>query len=67
MEIQGLTVSERIMLAEALWDSLSDESADINLTDEQKAELERRLSAYKVDGDQGSDWASVKARIISKV
>ena len=51
MEIQKLTVSERIMLAEALWDSLVEEGADIDLTDEQRKELDLRLSAYEIDGD----------------
>ena len=66
MEIQSLTVSERIMLAEALWDSVVAEDAEIELTDAQKLELDRRLAAFEIDQDVGSSWASVKARILSK-
>ena len=66
MEIQKLTVSERIMLAEALWDSLVEEGSDIDLTDEQRKELDLRLSAYEIDGDDGSEWSTVRARIVSK-
>ncbi|WP_101675534.1 addiction module protein [Alloalcanivorax mobilis] len=66
MEIQSLTVSERILLAEALWDSIVAEQADIALTDAQKEELDRRLAAFEIDQDEGSSWSSVKARILSR-
>lgn len=66
MEIQTLTVSERILLAEALWDSIVAEQADIELTDAQKEELDRRLAAFEIDQDEGSSWSSVKARILSR-
>jgi putative addiction module component (TIGR02574 family) len=66
MEIQSLTVSERIMLAEALWDSIIAEDSKIELTDTQKEELDRRLAAFEIDKDTGSSWLSVKARILSK-
>jgi putative addiction module component (TIGR02574 family) len=66
MEIQSLTVSERIMLAEALWDSIIAEDSKIQLTDTQKEELDRRLAAFEIDQDAGSSWSSVKARILSK-
>lgn len=65
MEIQSLTVSERILLAEALWDSVVAEGSEIALTDAQKTELDRRLAAFEVDQDLGSPWSSAKARILS--
>lgn len=66
MEIQSLTVSERIVLAEALWDSIVAEEAEIALTEAQKAELDRRLAEFSIDQDLGSSWESVKARILAK-
>lgn len=66
MEIQSLTVSERIILAEALWDSVVAEDTEIELTETQKGELDRRLAAFEIDQDTGSSWSSVKARILSK-
>ncbi|OBP14174.1 addiction module protein [Rheinheimera sp. SA_1] len=66
MEIQSLTVSERIVLAEALWDSIVAEDGEIALTEAQKAELDRRLAAFNIDQDLGSSWESVKARILAK-
>ncbi len=65
MEIQSLTVSERIILAESLWDSVVAEGSEIELTDAQKLELDRRLQAFELDQDLGSSWAEVKARMLS--
>jgi len=66
LEIQSLTVSERIILAETLWDSVVAEDAEIELTEPQKEELDRRLTAFEIDHDIGSRWSSVKARILSR-
>lgn len=66
MEIQSLTVSERIILAEALWDSIVAEDLEIELTEAQKAELDLRLVSFEIDQDVGSSWSNVKARILSK-
>lgn len=67
MRIQELSVSERIVLAEKLWDSIVDEDGAIVLPKKQKIELDRRLQAFLDDQDVGSSWAEVKERIISKV
>lgn len=57
-------VSERILLAAALWNSIVAEQVDIELTDAQKEELDRRLAAFEIDQDEGSSWSSVRARIL---
>ena len=54
------------MLAEALWDSVVAEDAEIELTEKQKAELNQRLEAYEIDYESGSSWDDVKARILRK-
>ncbi|MAO57688.1 MAG: addiction module protein [Alcanivorax sp.] len=51
VEIQSLTVSVQ---------------ADLELTDAQKQELDRRLVAFEIDQDEGASWSSVKARILSR-
>jgi putative addiction module component (TIGR02574 family) len=67
MKIQELSISERIVLAEKLWDSIIDESAPIELTEKQKLELDHRLQAFLDDQVIGSPWAEVKERIIGNV
>ncbi len=66
MEIRELTDSERILLAEELWDSVVKNNAEIELTEPQKMELSKRLAAFGNDGNLGSDWDSVKERIVTK-
>lgn len=63
MKIQELSVSERILLVEEIWDSILDQQSQVNITPEQRDELDRRLAAYDLDGDLGSSWDEVKARI----
>ena len=66
MEIQSLTISERIILAEALWDSVTSKDSEIEVTEAQKKELNQRLAAFEIDQVVGSSWPDVKARILSK-
>lgn len=66
MDIQSLSVAERILLAEKLWESVRSKSDDIELTAEQVELLESRLSALESDGERGDSWETVKARIVSK-
>lgn len=67
MKIQELSISERIVLAEKLWDSIIDEGAPVELTEKQKLELDRRLQAFLDDQDVGASWMEVKERIIDNV
>ncbi|MBU2760875.1 addiction module protein [Acidithiobacillus sp. RW2] len=52
-ELRELPVEERIKLVEELWDSIASDQKTLPLTEEQKAELDRRLEAYKADGNRG--------------
>lgn len=65
MELDNLSVSERIILAEALWDSVANQHDEIQLSTEQKTELDRRLAAFQSDNDQGESWEQVKTDILS--
>lgn len=67
MKIQELSISERIILAEKLWDSVIDEDTAIELPEKQKVELDRRLQAFLDDQDMGSSWHEVKERIIGEL
>ncbi len=65
MKIQELSVSERIVLAEMLWDSVKEESVLIELPEKQKIELDKRLQLFLDDQDVGASWDDVKSRIIA--
>ena len=65
-EILNLSVSERILLVEDIWDSIVEVPEALQLTSEQQAELDRRLDAYHRDPTVGSPWADVLSRIRSR-
>ena len=58
-----LNAEERIQLAEELWDSLSEIPNSVPLTEAQAEEVDRRLEAYRKDGNPGEPWAKVLKEI----
>jgi putative addiction module component (TIGR02574 family) len=65
-DFSKLSVAERIQLAAELWDSIP-ESADIALTDAQRAELDRRLEDLEQHPDAGEPWELVRARLYARL
>lgn len=63
MNLQELTNSEKILLAEDLWDSLASNEQLFPVTEEQKSILDKRLEKYSFDPDSGDSWLNVKNRI----
>lgn len=62
-DILSLSVPERILLVEEIWDSVAEFPNAVPLTVEQKVELDRRLDAYHQNPNMGSPWEVVKERI----
>ena len=62
-ELFKLSAAERLELVEELWDSLSDDDEALALSDEQRADLERRLAEADADPTGGSPWEEVRERI----
>jgi len=64
-DILKLSVSERILLVEDIWDSIADAPEPIALSRAQELELDVRLEAYHKNPTEGSPWATVRDRIRS--
>ena len=62
-EVLQLPIAERIRVVETIWDSIVDHPETLPLTDEQKAELDRRLDDLEKNPGTGSPWAEVRGRI----
>jgi putative addiction module component (TIGR02574 family) len=58
--IQKLTIPERIVLVEEIWDSIARENEAFKLTKTQKEELERRSKSFK----QGRTWEEIKSEFL---
>ena len=59
-------ISERIIMVEDIWDSIAGVPEALPVTEEQKQELDKRLTAYHANPNTGSPWESVKERIMNK-
>ena len=64
-DVLELPVEERLALVGDIWDSIAQVPNAVELTEAQRAELDRRLDAYRRDPKAGSPWVEVKARILS--
>ncbi len=62
-DILNLTIAERIECIGDIWDSLAEMPEAITLSEAQKAELDRRLDAYRKDPTAGAPWPAVRDRI----
>jgi putative addiction module component (TIGR02574 family) len=61
--IRELTPAERIELIELLWESFLDDPDSLPVTEEQRAELRRRLAEHERDPDAAKPWAEVRAEL----
>jgi putative addiction module component (TIGR02574 family) len=64
-EILELSIPERILAVEDIWDSIVSVPKAVSLTEPQRKELDRRLKEYHKNPEAGSPWPKVKARILS--
>lgn len=60
-----LSVEERILFVEEIWDSIAAVPESVSLTEAQRKELDRRLEAYHKNPEAGLLWNEVKASIKS--
>jgi putative addiction module component (TIGR02574 family) len=61
--IDRLSLAERILLVEEIWDSIAAEAEALEVPQSHKDELDRRLAAYHADPQAGSSWEDVKSRL----
>jgi len=62
-ELFQLSVAERLELVEELWDSIPTEGEALELTPEQREDLEQRIAEAEADPDGGSSWDIARERI----
>ncbi|HLA78119.1 MAG TPA: addiction module protein [Vicinamibacteria bacterium] len=70
VNLDDLNPEEQLQLLEDLWDRLSERPANIPLSDEQRAELDRRLDALddeiRAGRSLGRPWSEVRGRLRSR-
>ena len=63
-QAKKLSISDRILLVEEIWDTIADENQAFELTDAQKRELDRRLQLAGSNPGQGRTWDEIKAEFM---
>lgn len=58
--IKSLSLSEKILLVEELWDSIAENNEYPELTASQAAELNRRIDSFHADPQQGRTWDEIR-------
>ena len=62
-DISKLSISERILIVESIWDSIPDKDTNVPLSDKTKQLLDQRLKEHNNNPYEGSDWNESLSRI----
>ena len=62
-EKKKLSVAERILIVEEIWDSIAAEQESVQLTEAQKTELDRRITSCDSSPNEGRSWEEIKRRL----
>ena len=65
-QIFELPATERVEIAQQIWESIYEHPEAIPLTKAQKDELERRWRAFEQNPDEGEPWEDVKRSLLSE-
>ncbi len=66
-DFSRLSIAERILLVESLWDGIyQDSQGNFGLTDAQKRELDSRLAAEESGKITFSSWDEARQRLLAK-
>ena len=65
-EILKLSVSERIHLAQEIWDSVAAEVGALPLEEGDRKELDRRLADVQANPGAGKPWSDVRERLLRR-
>ena len=62
-EIFELSVAERLMLVENIWDSIAKDSVEFELSQELRDELDRRIEEHYKNPSAGISWEEMEAKL----
>lgn len=66
-EILKLSISEKILVVQAIWDNIAAENNQYQISDEEFQLLEERYEEYKGNPGNVLSWEEVKANILKKL
>ena len=63
-ELSQLKKSEKLILVEALWDSIASDPNEVEVPEHHKAIIEERLKTLEQDQQSGSSWEEVRQKYL---
>ncbi len=67
-QAKKLSIHDRILLIEEIWDTIAEDNQPFELTEAQKRELDRRLESARINAGQGHaigrTWDEIKAEFM---
>jgi putative addiction module component (TIGR02574 family) len=63
-DAKKLSIPDRILLVEEIWDTIAEENEAFELTEAQRQELDRRLASARANPGQGRTWDEIKSEFM---
>jgi putative addiction module component (TIGR02574 family) len=63
-ELSQLNKNEKLLLVEALWDSIASDPEEVEVPNHHKSILEQRLQTLEEDRKNGSSWEEVRQKYL---
>lgn len=63
-ELSQLNKNEKLLLVEALWDSIASDPEEVAVPDHHKTILEKRLQTLEEDKKNGSSWKEIRHKYL---
>jgi putative addiction module component (TIGR02574 family) len=63
-ELSQLNKNEKLLLVEALWDSIASDPEDVEVPEHHKSILEKRLKTLEEDKKSGASWKEVRQKYL---
>jgi len=63
-ELSQLNKSEKMILVEALWDSIASDPSEVEVPEHHKAIIEERLKTLEKDKKTGSSWEKIRQKYL---
>lgn len=65
-ELKRLTAAEKLLLVGELWDELASHPAEVPVSQETIAELDRRMADYRENPDKVTSWEAIRKRVLGR-
>ncbi len=64
--INNLSISEKILLVEEIWDTIASNEQSFDLTNAQKKIVKERSNSFKINPTLGRSWEEIRDEFLGK-